>query len=481
MPAEALPKLDRYRLVRRLAAGGMAEVYLGHRVGPSGFQKRVAIKFLMPHLAADEGFLEMFLDEARLVAMLHHPNLVQIFDVGTIDGRVCMVMEYVDGASLSQVHRQAAAAGAGRVPPDVACALLAQACEGLESAHEFKSPETGASLGFVHRDISPHNLLLARDGLLEVADFGIAKSTTNVHVTTANELKGKLSYMAPEQILRSSVDRRVDVWALGAVLFELCAGRRLFTAENEPLLIRAVLEAPLDGPLAELPEPIVPVVRRALARDPEQRTATAGELGRQLGEILALHGGSLERNRVARWAAPYFPPKQPEEITPSMPPPAEQEEVVSLSSGDIELVTGAPLARPRWRRRAAFAAAFALVSIATLALLWKRPSAAPERPDTATAAAPPIPTPTVAPAATATPPAIATPTPPATAAPTRPPTPAPVAIPSPKPAATRKPHAKAVHAAASRHPAHKAAPAAVDAADADSEDDDVGLVNPFHK
>ncbi len=396
---EALPKLDRYHLVRRLAAGGMAEVYVGQRLGPSGFQKRVAIKFLMPSLAADPQFLEMFLDEARLVAMFHHPNLVQIFDVGEIDGRICMVMEYVDGGSLAQLIRQAATLGAPRMPPVVAVALLAQACDGLESAHTFKNPATGESLAFVHRDISPHNLLLTRDGLVKVADFGIAKSTSNLHVTSANEFKGKLSYMAPEQINRNDIDKRVDVWALGVVLFELLAGRRLFSGGNEAQLIRAVVEAPLESVLLEVPEELRALVGAAVERDPERRIGSAGELSRQLKGWLDVNNGSLDNAAVARWIEPFLPPHQADDFTPSKAVP---EEVVDLVSKAPEPASRTTERVPSRRRLAA--AGFAMLAAVVCVLLWRpfghesaetAPVLVPPAPPVAALAPPTAPEPTI--------------------------------------------------------------------------------------
>jgi serine/threonine-protein kinase len=438
----------------------MAEVYVGQRLGPSGFQKRVAIKFLMPSLATDPQFLEMFLDEARLVAMFHHPNLVQIFDVGEIDGRLCMVMEYVDGGSLAQLVRQATTLAAARMPPVVAVALLAQACDGLESAHAFKNPATGESLGFVHRDISPHNLLLTRDGLVKVADFGIAKSTSNLHVTSANEFKGKLSYMAPEQINRNDIDKRADVWALGVVLYELLAGKRLFSGGNEAQLIRAVIEAPLEASILEVPEELRPIVKATLERDPDRRIATAGELGHQLRGWLDVNNGSLDNAVVARWIEPYLPPHQADDFTPSKAALAEVAVGQSAPPPEVSRTTERlPSDRRRW-----VVAAFALVAAVTFFLLFR--SFRSERPPAQPVAqlAPPVAQPVAEPAAPIVLPVAA----PAPVAPPRSPT-----VPAPVAAKT----ARLVHPAPVKHGAKKAA---ASSPDDEGDDDDVGLVNPFH-
>jgi serine/threonine protein kinase len=513
---EALPKLDRYHLIRRLAAGGMAEVFLGQRVGPSGFQKRVAIKFLMPSLSADPTFLQMFLDEARLVAMFHHPNLVQIFDVGEIDGRICMVMEYVDGGSLAQLIRQAAALGASGVPPVVSLAMLAQACDGLESAHCFRDPATGESLGFVHRDISPHNLLVTREGLVKVADFGISKSTTNLHVTSATELKGKISYMAPEQIHRSVVDRRVDVWALGVVLFELLAGRRLFSGGSEAQLLKAVVDEPLDGAILEVPEDLRPLVGAALQRDPDKRIQSAGELGRQLKGWLDANNGSLDTAAVARWIDPYLPPPHPDDYTPSK---RIVEEPVSLPTGNLEPVSLTTEREPGSIRRWVVGA-FALLAAVTFALVW-RPLHHELPPPAAVATLPPA-APLVAPVPTPAPIRLHVASSPAGALVFAPGSPAPLgrtpldliyaagtAVPAqlalqlpgyvsaqvhPQPQggdlevalapATTTVAAKSVGPAKSSRPpaarrgTHKSTPE--QPAEPEGDDDDVGLVNPFH-
>jgi serine/threonine-protein kinase len=460
---EALPKLDRYHLVRRLAAGGMAEVYLGQRVGPSGFQKRVAIKFLMPSLAADPAFLEMFLDEARLVAMFHHPNLVEIFDVGEIDGRICMVMEYIDGGSLAQLLRQATSQGV-RCPPVVALAILAQACDGLESAHAFKNPATGESLGFVHRDISPHNLLLTREGLVKVADFGIAKSTTNLHVTSATELKGKLSYMAPEQIHRSEVDRRVDVWALGVVLFELLSGRRLFSGGNEAQLIRAVIEAPLEDAILEVSEDLRPIVRAALERDPDRRLDRAGELGRQLRGWLDANNGSLDSSGVARWIEPYLAPPQPDDYTPSKPVAPDAVSVRSKSVGPKDVVSASlTTERTAGNGRRWAVGILALLVAAAVVWLWRPFQREPPAPAPIAAPPPAVTQPTAPPAVPPAAPILA-------AAP-------PAPVPTPQAAKPVGP-TKVAHGTATHRGAKKAAAERSD--DAEGDDDDVGLVNPFH-
>ncbi|HLK99636.1 MAG TPA: serine/threonine-protein kinase, partial [Myxococcaceae bacterium] len=216
-------QLGKYQLIRKLATGGMAEVFLAKAAGPMGFEKTLVVKRILPHLAEDPAFVEMFLSEAKLAAQLNHPNIVQIFDFGEADDAYFLAMEFIDGPNLRVLLKRASQQGVA-LPPAVCARLIATACEGLAFAHDFADPGTGELLGLIHRDISPDNVLVSRQGAVKVVDFGIAKAAGQSHKTRSGVIKGKLSYMPPEQLRAKQLDRRADVYALGVVLYELLTG-----------------------------------------------------------------------------------------------------------------------------------------------------------------------------------------------------------------------------------------------------------------
>ncbi|MFN7134542.1 MAG: serine/threonine protein kinase, partial [Myxococcales bacterium] len=231
----------KYRLLRLLARGGMAEVHLAEGPNPRN-DELVCLKLMLPNLATDREFLSMFVEEAKLAAPLSHRNLVQIDDLGLKDGRLYLAMEYIRGHALSVLHRELLRKTL-LMPPVLAAAAIAQACRGLDHAHDANGQD-GRPLGLVHRDISPQNLILRFDGLVKVVDFGIAKATS-VSGTRTTHLKGKLPYMSPEQINGRGIDRRTDVFAMGASLYELLCGRRLFTGKTDAELIRQIMFEPI--------------------------------------------------------------------------------------------------------------------------------------------------------------------------------------------------------------------------------------------
>jgi serine/threonine-protein kinase len=275
-----------YEIWGAVASGGMASVHLGRRRGAAGFSRVVAVKRLHAHLARDTDLAAMLADEARLSARIRHANVVSVLDV-IDDGELSLVMEYVHGGSLAELLRAASASGEA-VRPEIASAIAIDALSGLHAAHEAKG-EDGAPLGIVHRDVSPQNILVGADGTARIVDFGVAKARVRSHETRAGTLKGKLAYMAPEQLLGQAT-RRSDVLAVGVVLWELLAGRRFYAGiEDEAHLIGAVSlrAAPPLAPLApHLPEAAVRVVEKAVHKDPEQRFATAEEMARALREAL---------------------------------------------------------------------------------------------------------------------------------------------------------------------------------------------------
>jgi len=286
--------LKRYELQGRLGSSGMAEVWLARASGPSGFEKQVVVKRILPHRAGDPTVEALFKAEARIAARLDHPNLLQVFDFGQEpDGSLVLVMELVDGASLRAVVR--AVSKGQKLDPRLAAKLMAQVCEGLHAAHELKD-EKGASLNLVHRDISPENILLARSGAVKVADFGIARIEREVQLTAADTFRGKFGYAAPEQIMGQPVTRQADLWAIGVTLFELLTGQKPFTAETEAELASAsVLRLPrrVDALRPDCPIALVEIVARCLMKETTARWADAHELGKQLEDFVSWTGAPL--------------------------------------------------------------------------------------------------------------------------------------------------------------------------------------------
>jgi len=287
--------VGRYELIHRLGHGGMAAVFLGRATGRAGFEKLVAVKVIHPHLAAEPEFVEMFLDEARIAARLHHPHVVEIHDLGDDDGVFFMVMEYVEGETLASVLRQLRKQ-ADRLPLSAVLQVVADACEGLAAAHDLTDAD-GHRMHLVHRDVSPHNLLVSMDGRVKVVDFGIAKATGRRSSTRTGQLRGKLAYMSPEQAGGGSIDHRTDLFALGAVLWELLAGERLFTAETESETLARVTacEVPdIRARRGDIPEGVAALVDRALARKPDARFATAQEMLREVRAQLRTLDGDVD-------------------------------------------------------------------------------------------------------------------------------------------------------------------------------------------
>ncbi|HKU39529.1 MAG TPA: serine/threonine-protein kinase, partial [Polyangiales bacterium] len=277
----------RYRVIKRLEAGGMAEVYLGEATGVEGFKKRVAIKRVLPHLAQNENFIRMFLDEARLSARLNHANIVSVFDISAREDTYFLIMEFVDGANLKKILESLHRRGQ-RFPLPEAIYVCAEAARGLSYAHELHD-ENGHPLGIVHRDISPPNIMVTKNGEVKVADFGLAKAGTQLSQTDPGVVKGKFSYLSPEAAFGKEVDARADIFSLGIVLWEMLAGRRLFLGETDYATVKLVQQAniPRLSPLnPQVDDTFEEILLRALARDPEQRFQSAADLGDALSQYL---------------------------------------------------------------------------------------------------------------------------------------------------------------------------------------------------
>jgi serine/threonine-protein kinase len=273
----------RYLVHDEIAAGGMATVHLGKIRGPYGFSSTVAIKRLHPLLARDPDFVAMFLDEARLASRVRHANVVTVLDVLAEDGELCLVMEYVEGESLWRLAHEANAANAP-VPVAVAVAVVAGVLCGLHAAHEA-TDERGTPLGLVHRDVSPHNVIVGVDGVPRVIDFGVAKAAGRRSVSGSRQLKGKIAYMAPEQIRGGVVDRRTDVYGASVLLWELLCGERLFDGDSEGMVLGRVLDERVPRPStlrADLPAALDAITLRGLERAPERRFESALAMARDL-------------------------------------------------------------------------------------------------------------------------------------------------------------------------------------------------------
>jgi serine/threonine protein kinase len=288
---DAVRRLGRFQIIGRLATGGMAEVYLALSGELPGYRTLLVVKRILPHLASNRQFIGMFLDEARLAALLDHPNVVRIIEVGHDGEEYFLAMELVQGKPLSAVLRKATRE---RRPPSPALAayVIAQAANGLGYAHALTDGD-GRPLGVVHRDVSPQNVLLSFEGAVKLIDFGVARAFGRVAHTSPGGLKGKIEYMSPEQASAEEVDHRADVFALGVVLWEVLTGRRLYRRETELATMRAILDDPIPRPseVADVPPELDAVVMRALRKRRDARFASAHEMAQALERFAFSHEG----------------------------------------------------------------------------------------------------------------------------------------------------------------------------------------------
>jgi len=386
-------RFGRYTLLYRIASGGMASLYLAHYAGPDGFEKFVAIKRIHEHLAENEDFCRMFVDEARLAARISHPNVAQVLELGCVDQSYFIAMEYVDGESLGAILRRT------RVPIPVGARLVSQAAQGLHAAHELRSIE-GNLLQVVHRDVSPSNLMITYDGGMKVVDFGVAKARSNTHTTGVQTIKGKFAYISPEQMRSDGegpIDRRADIFALGIVLYEVSTWRRLFQAENDQTTADLVLSKPIPTPSSltpDYPPRLEAIVMRALERKRADRYQSAHELHLDLEAFLAESGAPVLPSTVGQLMQETFPDTIAEkaelmrscrQIIDSTPPADEPSSpTVAGAVGEVSS-DGASI---RLERRSLWplwlAAGLVLVGGAALLLVLRRPpsvvtvAAAPE-------------------------------------------------------------------------------------------------------
>jgi serine/threonine-protein kinase len=443
MPAEVSSKVQpprrigRYGIFGEIASGGMATVYFGRLIGAVGFSRSVAIKQLHPQYARSPEFVAQFLDEAQLTARIRHPNVVQVLDVVARDGELFVIMEYVEGEPLSRLMR----AAAGVIPIPIASSIVIQALLGLHAAHDAKG-DNGLPLDIVHRDVSPQNILVGVDGSSHILDFGVAKASSRVHTTENGQIKGKLTYMAPEQLQNRELDRRVDLFAMGVVLWELLAGRRLFARSDPGATVAAVLGGEVQPPSQLRPE-ITPaleaVVMKALAPDPAARFESAREMALALEQAAepasALKTGawveSVARDAIAHRASLLREAEEESSISRVSDPESLQRSLADVPasvppSARTDVVTSSVDAAPSksWTRPAilAGAVAIALLAYAVVASRTGQPDAARPSPSASPpavqAAAPEPAAPEAVPAAPSAPALdLDAPEPPASAAP----------------------------------------------------------------
>jgi serine/threonine-protein kinase len=313
-------RFGRYETIKAIAQGGMATVYLGRAVGAGGFERRVAIKVMHDHIAADPDFITMFLDEARLAARIHHPNVVGTIDVQKTDEGMFLVMDFIDGPSLRDVLREQAREG--RSPPvGVAVRIMMDVLAGLHEAHELEGNDH-VPLNLVHRDVSPHNVLVGLDGITRITDFGVARAEARLSSTKGGQLKGKIAYMAPEQGRGDEIDRRADVYAAGVVLWETLTCRKLFHAEHEGALVAMILTGAERSPrdvAPHIPVEIDDVCMKGLAHDPNDRYPTALDFADALEKAARAAGVDIATTREVAAFVESF-----ESRVDTMPPPPEE-------------------------------------------------------------------------------------------------------------------------------------------------------------
>lgn len=286
-PIHADAETARYRVIEKLESGGMAEVFRAESTGLEGFRKQVAIKRVLPHLGRNSKFISMFLDEARLSAQLSHSNCVQVFDIGVRDDAYFIVMEFVDGANLKSIATSMQNKGR-TFPIPVAAYIAHEICKGLSYAHEL-TDRSGVSLGLVHRDVSPPNVLVTKHGEVKIVDFGLAKASNQLEPSEPGVIKGKFAYLSPEAAHGEEVDCRADIFAVGIILWELLASRRLFTGDTDVQILHKVQAAkvpPISQFNRSVPPELETIVHRALARDRHERYASARELGQDLSRFM---------------------------------------------------------------------------------------------------------------------------------------------------------------------------------------------------
>jgi serine/threonine-protein kinase len=300
---------NKYVLIRHLATGGMADVFLARQSGPGGFVKECVIKRILPNLASDQQFVQMFLDEARLCARLNHPNIAQVYDLGQVGNDYFIAMEHVHGVDLERVLEVTVSRGEQRLPYAIAARIVASIADGLEHAHNAADSH-GRPLGIVHRDVTPSNVVVSFEGVPKLLDFGIAKATTQKGRTEVGVVKGKAPYMSPEQVQGERLDGRSDLFSLGAILFELTTGVKAWSGDNAAQVgIRILHDDPTPPALlmSDYPESLEAIVMGALAKRADERIATGRAMQFRLERFLVEGGQHVTAHEIAHFLAERFP------------------------------------------------------------------------------------------------------------------------------------------------------------------------------
>ncbi|MEC7522103.1 MAG: PEGA domain-containing protein [Myxococcota bacterium] len=305
-------RFGKYTLMRKLAVGGMAELFLALQKSVAGFEKLIVVKRVLPHLVKDDSFIEMLLAEARIAATLNHPNVAHIYDVGRVDGQFYIAMEHVHGEDLRSLVRQMKKKGVTSFPLEHALAIVMGCCAGLAYAHEKRDLD-GEPMGIVHRDVSPQNILVTFTGDVKLVDFGIAKAGRGgMEDTGSGQLKGKVPYMSPEQAQGLDLDKRSDIFSLGIMLFELTTGRRLFRGKNEMETLRKIVEEEYPQPRQLNPNlnpRLEEIILRSLEKDPERRYQTASEMQADLEDYIRSEQLKVSALSLGSWMQDLFADK----------------------------------------------------------------------------------------------------------------------------------------------------------------------------
>ena len=329
--------IGRYELVELLGVGGMAEVFKARTTGPSGFERTVVIKRILPDYCHDPEFVGMFVAEARILGLLHHANVIQVYDFGEADGALFLVLEFVDGLPLGRVMSRLCAAKRS-IPPAIAAYFAHEICRALDYVHTLRDAD-GALLNVIHRDVTPSNILLTSTGGLKLLDFGVAKYGNSKVRTRHRRVKGKPAYLAPEALEGKTIDARVDIFALGVVLHELLTLKNLFAGDDDLIRIRKVLTMPIEPPSRSRPDvspALDAIVMKALSRDPGTRYASASEMGHDLNEIVL--SSRLRTDEIVRFAREITGGRSVSSAAPRSP------SLLSTEDRTVELST--PCSRP---------------------------------------------------------------------------------------------------------------------------------------
>jgi len=326
-------RFGKYTLIDRIAVGGMAEIFLARQAGLEGFEKTIVIKRIRPHLSSQKSFVKMFLNEAKLAAQLNHPNIVQIYDLGKIGESYFIAMEYIFGRDMRRIIPKADSLGIP-FPMVYALKIASSVCEGLYYAHQ-KMDIYGQPLNIVHRDVTPENIFVSFDGTVKVLDFGIAKAANQIEQTKAGEIKGKLSYMSPEQCMGKPLDSRSDIFSLGVVLYEWITGFKLFTGESEVGILKSITEGKIYAPSyfkADIPEAVEKILMKALDKDREKRYQSAWDMQYDVDQFLSQYEFTPSNIHLSNFLKQLFSDELEEEkkrlLTGGRGPPIEAQEIL---------------------------------------------------------------------------------------------------------------------------------------------------------